>query len=171
MSEIFAPKEIPVIKKSGLVLAMVLCASLLSACDCDGDCNAASSATSAVSADTPPLCDPAPAVAPPTTTTPAACTGRFCKVGSTGARLDPISNCMVMCGRHGSRANSGKSKRMTVPCVTRTGLIAKSGTAGACGGCTVAGCSPTAYADSGECSDYPSLWYRPGLAVSLPMQS
>lgn len=145
MSEIFASPQIPAIKNSGLVLAMVLCASLLSACDCDGDCNVGS-ATSAV-ATTPAVADPAvpPATTPPpATTSPAACIGRFCKVGSTGARLDPAATSWS-CVEDTATGSFWEVKTDDSALRDKDWTYAAAGAAGACGG-TLAACTPTAYA-------------------------
>ena len=153
MSDIFAPKEIPVIKTSGLVLAMVLCASLLSACDCDGDCNA-SSATSAVSTTTTPAVvtpDPTTPVVTPTPVTPtpvaaAKCAdARFCKFDSTGTMLDDSATAWS-CVQDKLLGNFWEVKTDDAGLRDKDWTYAKTGTAGACGSSlTPAACSPAAY--------------------------
>lgn len=100
MSEIIDSNRMPTIKQMTLVLAMVLSASLLSACNCDGDCDIPP--TSTADTDTAPVTpdpaepdpvdpdpvDPDPAE-PDEPATTAECTTRFCKIGSDGERLDP----------------------------------------------------------------------------------
>lgn len=146
MPEVFAPKEIPVIKKSGLVLAMVLCASLLNACDCDGDCDAGS-ASSAVSPTIPatapvdpPAVTPVAPVAPPA----AKCADpRFCKFDSTGSLLDDSATSWS-CVQDKLLGNFWEVKTDDTGLRDKDWTYAKTGTAGACGG-TLAVCSPDAY--------------------------
>lgn len=151
MSDIFAPKEIPVIKTSGLVLAMVLCASLLSACDCDGDCNTGT-ATSAVSTTTTPAVvaptpTPTTPVVTPTPTTPAvaACADtRFCKVGSTGAILDDSATTWS-CVQDKLLGHFWEVKTDDAALRDKDWTYAKDGATGvSCGG-TLTACSPDAY--------------------------
>lgn len=149
MPEVFAPKEIPVIKKSGLVLAMVLCASLLSACDCDGDCDAGS-ASSGVSATTPatptPVVTPTPVTPVTPVTPPAAATcadPRFCKFDSTGALLDDSATSWS-CVQDKLLGNFWEVKTDDSGLRDKDWTYAKEGAAGACGG-TLTTCSPDAY--------------------------
>ncbi|WP_308874267.1 hypothetical protein [Thiothrix subterranea] len=149
MPEVFAPKEIPVIKKSGLVLAMVLCASLLSACDCDGDCDA-SSANNAVSPTVPapaPV-DPPAVVTPPVTPVvpPAAakCADpRFCKFDSTGSLLDDSATSWS-CVQDKLLGNFWEVKTDDAGLRDKDWTYAKTGAAGACGD-TLTACSPDVY--------------------------
>lgn len=149
MPEVFAPKEIPVIKKSGLVLAMVLCASLLSACDCDGDCDAGS-ASSGVSATTPttptPVVTPTPVtpVAPVTPPAAARCADpRFCKFDSTGALLDDSATSWS-CVQDKLLGNFWEVKTDDSGLRDKDWTYAKAGAAGACSS-TLTTCSPDAY--------------------------
>lgn len=152
MSDIFAPKEIPVIKTSGLVLAMVLCASLLSACDCDGDCNT-STATSAVSTTTTPAVvaptpTPTTPVVTPTPTTPVAARcadARFCKYDSTGTMLDDSATAWS-CVQDKLLGNFWEVKTDDAGLRDKDWTYTKAAASvGACGG-TVAACSAAAYA-------------------------
>lgn len=142
MPEVFAPKEIPVIKRSGLVLAMVLCASLLSACDCDGDCDTGS-ASGAVSTVAPPVVTPSSTVVVP----PAAARcadARFCKFDSTGTLLDDSATSWS-CVQDKLLGNFWEVKTDDARLRDKDWTYAKTGAAGACGG-TLATCSPDAYA-------------------------
>jgi hypothetical protein len=147
MSEIFASPQIPAIKNSGLVLAMVLCASLLSACDCDGDCNVGS-ATSAV-ATTPVVADPAvpPATTPPpATTTPAAAVcadPRFCKFSSAGVLLDDSATSWS-CVQDKLLGNFWEVKADDDGLRDKDWTYAKAAPTASCGG-TLTACTPDAY--------------------------
>lgn len=151
MPEVFAPKEIPVIKKSGLVLVVVLCASLLSACDCDGDCDAgsASSGVSAIAPATPtPVVIPTPVtpVVPVTPPAAARCAdSRFCKIGSDGELLDDSATSWS-CVREtiNGGVNYWEVKSDDSGLRDKDWTYAKAGAAGACGG-TLTTCSPEAY--------------------------
>ncbi len=149
MPEVFAPKQIPVIKNSGLVLAMVLCASLLSACDCDGDCDAVS-ANSAVSPAVTTLTpvDPPAVVTPPVTPVAplaaARCADpRFCKIGSTGAVLDDSATSWS-CVQDKLLGTFWEVKTDDAALRDKDWTYAKTGAAGTCGG-TLAVCSPSTY--------------------------
>lgn len=148
MSEIFAPKRIPSIKKSSLVLAMALSASLLSGCDCDGDCStgATSTATTTVATTTTPTTTTTttPTTTTPTTTTPATCADtRFCKYSSTGALL-PDTATSWSCVQDKLQGHFWEVKTDDAGLRDKDWTYAKAGTAGACGG-TLAACTPAAY--------------------------
>jgi hypothetical protein len=152
MSDVFTPKEIPVIKTSGLVLAMVLCASLLSACDCDGDCKTstatATSAVASTTTTTPAVVTPTTptAVTPVTPVAPAAAKcadARFCKYDNTGTMLDDSATAWS-CVQDKLLNHFWEVKTNDNGLRDKDWTYAKAGAAGACGG-TLAVCSPTAY--------------------------
>lgn len=146
MSEILAPKGLPIIKQTGLVLAALLCASLLSACDCDGDCTPASTATTATTATSPTTITP-PVTTPTAPTTPvgtATCADpRFCKYDSTGALLSDSATSWS-CVQDKLLGHFWEVKTDDSGLRDKDWTYAKAGTAGACGG-TLTTCSPDAY--------------------------
>jgi hypothetical protein len=145
MSDIFAPKEIPVIKTSGLVLAMVLCASLLSACDCDGDCKTATVDVTPVAV-VPATPTPVPVTPTPAPVTPVAAKcadARFCKYDATGTMLDDSAKTWS-CVQDKLEGHFWEVKTDDYGLRDKDWTYAKTGTAGSCGG-SLAVCSPTAY--------------------------
>ncbi|SDZ73519.1 hypothetical protein SAMN05660964_00044 [Thiothrix caldifontis] len=156
MSEIFSPKERPAIKKGGLVLAMVLCASLLSACDCDGDCSTGVAQDASAGAGTTPSDGTSGTggtggTTTPTTTAPKCAakddttklTARFCKYDSTGTMLDDTATSWS-CVEDTLLNNFWEVKTNDSGLRDRDWVYARTGTAGACGG-TLTTCSPDAY--------------------------
>lgn len=144
MSEIFAPKLITSMKKSSLVLAMALGVSLLSGCDCDGDCStgATSTATTTVSTTTTTPTTTTPTT--PTTTTPATCADtRFCKYSSAGTLL-PDTATSWSCVQDKLQGHFWEVKTDDAGLRDKDWTYAKAGAAGACGG-TLAACTPDAY--------------------------
>jgi hypothetical protein len=169
MSDIFAPKEIPVIKTSGLVLAMVLCASLLSACDCDGDCKTATTAvsTATITPDvvTPTVVTPtAPVVVTPTAPAAAKCAdARFCKYDATGTMLDDSAKTWS-CVQDKLLGNFWEVKTDDAGLRDKDWTYSKAGGAGACGG-TVAACGAAAYATAVNAGTRPC---GPARTCALP---
>ncbi|WGZ93933.1 MAG: hypothetical protein QJT81_19440 [Candidatus Thiothrix putei] len=153
MSEIFSPKERPAIKKGGLVLAMVLCASLLSACDCDGDCSTGVAQQGTSPTGTTPSDGTGGGITTPTTTAPKCAakddttklTARFCKYDSTGAMLDDSATSWS-CVEDTLLKNFWEVKTDDGLLRDKDWSYAKDGASGVTCGGTLTTCSPEAYA-------------------------